>query len=53
MGKDEGYGLRNPAPAVEIGYILGVCLKQDTQFATLQAGNPVEPTQSRQWFIWL
>jgi hypothetical protein len=28
MGKDEGYGLRNPAPAVEIGYILGVCLKQ-------------------------
>ena len=28
MGKDDGYGLRKPAPAVEIGYILGVCLKQ-------------------------
>jgi hypothetical protein len=34
MGKDDGYGLRKPAPAVEIGYILGVCLKQDTHFVT-------------------
>jgi hypothetical protein len=55
MGRDVGYGLRNPAPAVEIGYILGVCLKQDAHFAfcrqlqhsisTVTLPNPVESTQ--------
>jgi hypothetical protein len=55
MGRDVGYGLRNPAPAVEIGYILGVCLKQDAYFAfcrqflrqisTVVLANPVNWTQ--------
>lgn len=30
MGSDVGYGLLNPALAVEIGYMLGVCLQQTT-----------------------
>lgn len=30
MGSDVGYGLLKPALAVEIGYMLGVCLQTHT-----------------------
>lgn len=37
MGSDVGYGLLKPALAVEIGYMLGVCLQTHTSSLYIQS----------------
>jgi hypothetical protein len=39
MGREDGYGLLNPAEPLLIGYMLGVCLKHSVKINRLKTTN--------------